>query len=204
MAPAWTLFSSRSIRATPTLGSRAVSGRICMMPTAPDRAAALLVEPRLLVALGRQQERIEPVALAPLLEQRQKLQEALAVGGVAGAQLLGGHQVAVGDDIAELGALGRGLGERGQRGRELRAVLAERPGDVAAAAQHEVVAQHEPGQCTLPGAGLVVVDHRQRQPAGRHQLQQILVVDRLQHRRSRRPISPSPRSRPSRASRLGQ
>ena len=54
-----------------------------------------------------------------------------------------------------------------------------RPGDVAAAAEHQVVAEHEPGQCPLPGAGLVVVDHRHWQMAGRDQLEQVFVVHRL-------------------------
>ena len=53
--------------AMPTLGSRAVSGRICMMPTAPPGLRLLLIEAQFLEALGRQQERIEAVATAELL-----------------------------------------------------------------------------------------------------------------------------------------
>ena len=61
-------------------------------------------------------------------------------------------------------------------------MLAQRPADVPAAAQHEVLAQRELGQGALPGAGLVVVDDGPGQMPGRHQLQQILVVQRLHHR----------------------
>ena len=124
------------------------------MPTAPPGLRFVWSSPDSWKPWAASSSGSKLIALAPLRRNsasrsRKRLRSAASLR----AQLLGRHEVAVGDDVAELGALGGGLGERGQRSRELRAVLAERPGDLAAAAQDEVLAQREVGQGALPRRG---------------------------------------------------
>ena len=85
LAPAW-MFGSVTWM-SPTFSSAPVAGMICITPIAPTWLFALLVELRLLVALRGQHQRIEAVLRAVLLEQRERLLEALAVGARASVSL---------------------------------------------------------------------------------------------------------------------
>src|SRR6478735_1341225 len=92
-------------------------------------------------------------------------------------QRLRAGEVSCTQAVTELGAdlvLGD---ERRQLLREPRTILADRPGDIAALADRDVVANDQSRQKASPGACLEAVDDGPRQQASTHHLQQILVPE---------------------------
>jgi hypothetical protein len=96
-----------------------------------------LVEARLLIALGRHQQVVEPVALRVLAEQLHELAEAPHLLGAARVlHPLRRLQVLLDEDVAGERALLVGLDEVLHGLLQLRALLAEGPGDLARGARH--------------------------------------------------------------------
>ena len=116
---------------------------------------------------------------AVLLEGVDQRHEALAVlGGRCVVQRLdAGHVLAL-----QLRGSARLLGvvrvELGQLGRELRAVLADRPAYLRLRPQHDVLANLHLGQHLGPDLGLPVVDHDRLQQPGIEHLEHVLVLER--------------------------
>ena len=72
--------------------------------------------------------------------------------------------------------------DEGVEGRlELRAILADRPGDLTVVGDNDVVAHLEVGENLRPDVRLVFVDHRPGQQAGIDHLQNVFVLEVLIH-----------------------
>ena len=138
---------------------------------APTWLLRVLVELGFLVSLGPHQQPVDVVLVAVLLEVLNQGEEFLALGlGRRVLHILGALQVTLQDRIPDCGALGVARHEIVDRGLELRAALADRPGDVAAGAHGDAVMHRDLGEDLLPEVCHVLVHDDERDQPGVHHL----------------------------------
>ena len=143
--------------------SAAVAGVICMTPTAPAAAPARLVDARLLIGLRRDDQPVELVLPAVLLEDARGGAEPAQVFGRARVVQPGGAaQVALDQQVAEDGADPVRVDELVDRAEQLPGFAPDGPGDGAVAADREPVVDVQSIVDLSPERGVQGVGDRRR------------------------------------------
>ncbi len=146
-------------------------------------ASNRLVQPRLLVSLGRHQQPVDIIAIAIFSENvhhGEELAPLLTRCGIF--NILGIFQVTQQQGITQRGALTILFHEVVQQRQQLRAVLAYRPRNVAAVAQHHVVMDLDFRKYLFPENRFMLIDDDQRHQPGVEHFQQIFILQRFRRR----------------------
>ncbi len=152
-------------------------------PDGADVASNRLVQPRLLVSLGRHQQPVDIVAIAIFTEDvhhGEELAPFLTRCGIF--DIFSVFQVTQQESIAQRSALTILFHEVVQQRQQLRTVLAYRPRNVAAVTQHHVVMDLDFRKHLFPENSFMLIDDDQRHQPGVEHFQQIFILQRFRRR----------------------